>query len=226
MSVQTSECTRRGDAVFTECRCAPCTTRRRRARKMADTYGSSAYRVPSEDAWARIEALLERGWTPAQINRASGIHGRYVEQLISGWRTTGTQRRIGPVRAPLLAGLPLVDPPSPARVPALGTTRRLRALARMGWPVSAIAFKADLEAHTTALGQIRLGQWETVPPEWASAIKYVYREMMLRTAPRSAGTARVLKSSQARGWPSPMHFHDPDTDPLIEDREDDIAHMI
>lgn len=212
-------CTRRADAIFTTCKCTPCRERRARVQKVVDVYGPQSHRVPSEAAWKRIEALLDRGWSAPAIATASGIRGRYVEQIISRWRTTGTQTRIGPIRAGVLAALPLVDPPGKVpgriapRVPALGTQRRLRALATMGWPISAVAERAGLEDHAAGLRYIRQGKWQRCPEGWAIAVAKAYREMVRLPPPSSRSASYSRNKALSLGWLGPASWHDPDTDP-------------
>lgn len=88
------------------------------------------------------------------------------------------------------------------RVPALGTQRRLRALARIGWSHTAIGDR--LGWSRTAVGKL-LSQG-TVNRETALAVAGFYREHAWETGP-SAHAARIAAKA---GWPGPMDWDDPD----------------
>lgn len=89
-----------------------------------------------------------------------------------------------------------------ARVPVLGTKRRVRALATRGWPVREVAVRIGSTGH-------RLGKALTqaeIRREVADAVTGVYGDLAWQEGPSDL----ARKFAATKGWPGPMDWDDPD----------------
>lgn len=100
-----------------------------------------------------------------------------------------------------------------SRVPALGTLRRLRALARMGYGFVTIARELELSAET--LRKILLGKTQTVTGRVEALVIDFYDRFWdidaekLATNPFAKRWARTIKQrAEEAGWPPPMWWDD------------------
>lgn len=100
-----------------------------------------------------------------------------------------------------------------SRVPALGTLRRLRALARMGHGFVTIARELDLSTET--LRKILLGRTRTVTVRVESLVIDFYDRFWnvdgedRATNPFARRWARTIKErAREAGWPPPMWWDD------------------
>lgn len=94
-------------------------------------------------------------------------------------------------------------------VPAIGSVRRLRALAVIGWSVQAVAERADL--FPRSLGKVREGQRAEVHKSTHFAIRRVYEQ--LEDHPRTTREGLITRTrALALGWLPPAMWDDPDRD--------------
>lgn len=96
-------------------------------------------------------------------------------------------------------------------VRVVGTRRRLRALARMGWPVSQVADRAGLP--TPWLVQVISGQVQIGPVSAVDAVTGVYDTLWRQAGPSRA----VAAAAAARRWAGPLAWDD-DTIDLPQSR--------
>jgi hypothetical protein len=109
-------------------------------------------------------------------------------------------------------------------VPALGAQRRLQALMRLGWSSHAIAAAAGLR-HRNHVWRIINGQ-KGKPTVWIQRdtdqwVREVYERLSM-TVPQGGYSNRTRAHAERKGWPPPLCWDDPDTDPEprgIRDRE-------
>ena len=130
--------------------------------------------------------------------------------------------------APALTLVPTV--PMSGLVPSLGSTRRLRALAREGWPARAIASATKLSPRTVM--RIRAGQRHWVQAAVAAAIADVYDVVSsldpARMLPPTRAARDAVRFTRAlaarRGWSytpaawEGLNIDDPTADPAAENR--------
>lgn len=94
-------------------------------------------------------------------------------------------------------------------VPALGTVRRLRSLAVIGWGIDEIAARAGL-FHRSLL-KVRCGERREVHVSTWRAVKRVYEQ--LECHPRIDRAGRITRTLALRqGWLPPAEWDDPDRD--------------
>lgn len=98
----------------------------------------------------------------------------------------------------------------PVTVPVLGTMRRLRALATLGW--STVAISEHTGIPSAQLWTYRKGQRKRLNEGTARAIAHFYRDNCYTFAPETHLTRSMIARAKAAGWASPIAWHDPDTD--------------
>jgi len=98
---------------------------------------------------------------------------------------------------------------APVIIPALGTHRRLQALAVLGWSASHVAARVGMSG--ARMRQIVAA--DRITKENAVRIGSVYEELWNVEAPRSSATNRTRSRARRLGWLPPMAWDDIDTDP-------------
>lgn len=156
---------------------------------------------PADAATAHIATLRGLGWTHGQIATAAGVHRNTVRYLHDG--------RHGRVRPETEAAILSVHPaPIGARsMPtSIGLRRRVRALARLGWPAEQVAVRAG----TTGGSLSTLMLANRAPSfRYAARIAEVYLELADTAGPSS----RAAATARTRGWPPPAAWDDNIDDP-------------
>lgn len=182
------------------CRCEDCVTaqrrydKSRRVRRARGTFGL----VPVDRARAHVEQLVAAGVSRKTIALAIGY------QQSTSLNTTlnrdvirrTTERRILAVTRDDSTGFGYVD--------ATGTTRRLRALACMGWKLWIIAEKAGINMDTAS--DMRQGKTPRTTERVSRAIAAVYEELCMT----DGGDVRTKLRAQRAGWLPPLAWDDID----------------
>lgn len=206
-------CIRRPHATWTSCRCETCTPERLHLAKLARTGRRPIRR--SEAAWAEVDALLAAGWSSGAIASAAHLSAdtmRNALALRSRWTTHHA-------RAILTR-----DPwPTEGLVPIIGATRRVRALAALGWDLGSITRETGVPTMT--LSWVRAGKGEHVSAGTHAAIRAAYDLLEMR-----AGPSAITRATAARScWAGPLAWDDID-DPAAtpdvggtDDTPDDVA---
>lgn len=164
-----------------------------------------------------IERLLAAGWTQAQISRASGLAHRTIGTILAGVPTVSKQTALAILSVPI--GPPAADTRD---VDATGTTRRLRALIAIGWPIAHLANRYGM--YPTALGRIACGQMQQVRATTAHRIAVDYRELCRIPGP----SQRARNEARKKGWHGPLAWDgaaidDPNAQPEVEQQADELA---
>ena len=154
------------------------------------------------DAWEAFCGLLDSGMSSEAVASATGISGPVMSRA-------HTARKMGAVY-PFSArsGRALMAPrePDAGRVVALGSMRRLRALARHAWTTRAMAERTGL-AKTT-LRDIQAGRQETILATTHLTVVGLFDQCC-----GLWGGSRVAASTAInRGWPLPSAWWDLDLD--------------
>lgn len=190
-------CSRRQTATWTHCQCDPCRRRNRRLDKL--TRAGMLRPSPSDEAHEALAEMRARGWSRTAIASATGMPLAAVHSLYDDRART---RTIGRVRAAQLINH---GHPTAGHVGATGATRRLQALAVMGWDTSTLAARAGLRA--TALMAIRNGERATVSVALDAAVRQVFAEVCMSRGP-SARTVDI--AVRRHGWAPPLAWDDID----------------
>ncbi|MFF1684642.1 hypothetical protein [Streptomyces sp. NPDC058254] len=146
-----------------------------------------------------IERLMAADWTQAQIARAAGLVHHIISDIRHGKQT------ISNATAYAILSVPIGPPPANIRdVDATGTTRRLRALVAIGWPIEQLA--PQLGIFPTALGNIARGELANVRATTADSVALLYQHLIRESGP--SNRARIL--ARKKGWHGPADWDDID----------------
>lgn len=225
--------------VHDRCRCLPCAaaaSRYETTRTRRNAYGRSNI-VDSAPVRLHLQQLAGAGLGRRQIAAQSGVAASSIQKIQSG------RDRIQKITAAkiLAVPLPLLDDLAPhALVPTIGSTRRIRALATLGWSAARLA--AELGVNRQRLD--RLSTADTTSAETAVMIETLYDRLWCTPAPCStpadrAAATRTRDEAARRGWSKPLEWDDdtiddPAAEPLamvptrrgIDDLVDDIAQAL
>lgn len=207
------------------CHCPACTA--------AHTRWCKHYRIRGERRLVsavkvrrHVEALRER-YSAQAIADAAGLSVSTVHKVATVGRVNvDTARKLLAVKTVSTHGDPMVR--------GLGTTRRVRALNALGWPLREIADRSGLcEQEIGHLANDDRGEW--VHASTAAAVSRVYDDLSMTvpvgaTRPERSAHGRARNTAARKGWVPPLAWDDIDTDPapptaeptsgdLIEDAE-------
>jgi hypothetical protein len=177
------------------CRCTPCraaANRVAKAQQLRRMRGIPAYvdRAPVAD---HVQKLLDAGWDKTDIAEAAKVSRRTVYNVVSS-----DLRTVQAATATALMKLRPEDAPNWR--PALGATRRVRALSAMGWPLWWTAAHAGIS--DTGIRDICRGRTKMLNRATFEAIDRVYRKYAMRFGPSEAArrTARAKQWATAPAW--------------------------
>ena len=196
-------CIRRPFSRWVTCPCEDCTTDRNRTAKLARC--GLLERVPSVDAWERIDKWRGNGYEPAWIASACGIPIRGIQTAIREYDRTGHRRDFGHTYSAAIVNAN-IDTATAGRRDATGTRRRLQALAVNGWTVEELGRQMGVSFVTLAAYQ--RGESRHIHARLWHAITDGYERLEYRSGPSKEATRRAL----ARGWHRPAMWDDPETD--------------
>ncbi|MFF3324927.1 hypothetical protein [Streptomyces sp. NPDC002889] len=190
------------------CRCDLCRAAWRRDCKIRDLRrlrGAAAY-VDRAVVVAHINRLIASGWSQTAIYTTAGVARRTLWSWLNG-TVEGVQHSAA---ARVLALRPVSR--TPDLVPAIGTARRLQALAAMGWPVTRSGIEAGIsDTHARNLAR---GRRQQVTKEVAQKVDVYYRQRCMRPGPSACAKTVALRN----GWVTAVAWDDID-DP------NDIPHI-
>ena len=116
------------------------------------------------EARTHMEKLFALKWRQADIARATGISTSLISLIANGQKATSAANVAAILAVPIT---PVVRPGPQARVPAIGSTRRLRALATLGhtW----VSLMPETGITNDRLSDIARGILSGIRPEEAQA---------------------------------------------------------
>lgn len=170
------------------CRCDLCRAAWRRDEKVRELRrlrGIPPY-APIGSIVAHVRLLLESGWTLAGIAREAEVGRR----TLGNWLNTPPEGVQHDVAARVMALQPATT--GPLLVPALGSVRRLQALAALGWPVSWAGPQAGI-SDTHARMLVR-GRHASVTAAVAARIDAVYRRHCMVPGPSEFARAHARRN--------------------------------
>lgn len=216
------DCTRAPHATWTKCRCEDCTPYMQR---MAKLQRHGYYRrVSSAAAWEVLDRLRAADWSGRAIGTAAGIPTDTVNQALSH----GPTWRWGAHHA---AAIVNHGRPTAGQIGAYGASRRLRALAALGWTLDALAARCGVGFST--LAAVRAGTTTRVGVPLAHRIEAVYDELCMVPGPSVPARRHAARA----GWAPPLAWDDiddPDAVPDLGGEEDgrlgvrmeDLEHLV
>ncbi|MET9957425.1 hypothetical protein ABZ135_38530 [Streptomyces sp. NPDC006339] len=210
-----------------KCPCKPCrnavNSYKRRVHRLQG-YGTWQPLVDAEPARQHLLALNGAGFSykviAAHLGKVPSVVTGIVYQLSP---TRGRKKRIRPEFAEaILAVTPEVL--SPVFLPAVGTIRRLQALAAVGWPLLRLGPYIGVNPRSVSY----ILQQETVHRDTAKAVADCYQQLRTEN-PADHGitpgaSTKAMRLAERRGWPDPVwwedmgHIDDPAFDPAAAER--------
>lgn len=197
------------------CRCDACSDANYRymSRLRLEYEHGHTRRVNSAPVADHVRTLLTAGWNQRQIADAA----RCAQRIIGSLATDSQPTTHGDIAARILAIKPHPVPPPAQYADATGTTRRVRALVAIGYPVSHLATAIGI--WPANLSRIARGDLAQVTVGTANATARVYRELSRRPGP----SQRTRIRAQREGWHGPLAWEDidnPDEQPDTADVPD------
>jgi hypothetical protein len=198
------------------CRYAEASYGSARNRQLA--YGRWQRRVDANPVRAHLARLHAAGLTWKQIATTAGIATWKLDQLRTGGsgsrppsRTTSPETAAAILAVPVPATAP---PAGLALVDAIGSSRRLQALAAAGWPLRLIATRVRVDRKT--LHRLLHGQHPLVRAAVAARIAGIY-DLLWDKDPAGQGarprdTAAAQSLATVHRWAPPLAWDDDDID--------------
>lgn len=184
---------RRGVAA---CRCEPCRTAERRRKKRAAVVGDLT--VDAAPAAAHIHALFAGGASHKSIARTVRCGINTVRQIADGTRPeiwASTRNRLLAVES---------APDVRLSVPAIGATRRVRALMALGHPVADIQAAAGISGNLVA--RLVSGEATGIWARSAVAVGEAYGRLSMTAGASGRSRGRAVRE----GWAPPLAWDDID----------------
>lgn len=155
--------------------------------------------VPAARALAHVNRLRAAGMSDRAIVRAARLGEHTLRDLPR--RTRGV---LSTTEARILAVRPSTQ--DKYLLPALGTTRRLRALGALGWTLGDLAGRTPLSKKTLSL--LMAGAQPYVTREAAEHIARTYDRLCMRRGPSERSRLMAL----SKGWAPPLAWDEDDLD--------------
>ena len=205
--------------VLDACRCKPCRDANRayeQRRRRDRAFGREAY-VDAAPARQHVAFLTYDGMGLKTIAAVSGVSHGSLWKLMYGKRSTdGAFRPSARVRPDTAAALlavtaDLSNLAGGARVDAIGTQRRLRALVALGYPAAELARRAGLDRQ--AIDAVLADERDGVAASTARTVRALYDRLSLRSPNPRDHAAKVAVSrsrnrAAAAGWALPLAWDD------------------
>lgn len=194
-----SGCTKRATSTWTSCTCEPCLALRRRLGKLHRAGRITP--VPHDAAWQRLDDWLTAGYSPAWIASAAGLTVEAVQHLATRSRQgRGVMARHN-ARALLSADIATA---TTGHGPRIGATRRLQALAAIGWPMTRVADETGL--HFVTLACVQRGAQNRIGAQLHRGIVAAYDRLHMTPGP----SVRARNDAHRKGWAPPLAWDDID----------------
>ncbi len=198
-------CKRRMFSTYTRCTCPSCRVDQTRVEKLR-RHG----RAPSRETVARVrdaahkrlQGLLDDGWSPTAIADAYGLPVEFMVKVGNTW-TAGRLSRPGMILSRKLLAGP-VKIPTVGLLPSWPSTRRLQALARMGWTNTDLAARCGLSQ--SVITDAQAGRRRQITAGTAARVRDLYASL----ENTSGGSARAAGRAERLRWGPPAAWDDID----------------
>ncbi|MEV4041506.1 hypothetical protein [Streptomyces sp. NPDC049744] len=199
------------------CRCTPCTTAhndRQAYWYRLKGYGAWTPFVDAEPVRQHISMLRAYGIGVLRVSVLADVNRSVIQKIVYGDQGRPPQRRVREnIARKILAVQPTFDHLAAcAVIPATGTTRRLQALVRAGWPAADLA--ECLQVHRRRVDQLLNA--ERVTAGTCRTIQGLYEQLWdedpLRHGVAEHSKARAIARAVSHGWPPPAAWDDEEID--------------
>jgi hypothetical protein len=199
------------------CRCTPCNTAH--ANRQAYWYRLKGYGtwtpfVDAEPVREHVSMLRNYGMGVFRIATLAQVNRSIVQKIVYSHQGRPPQRRVREdIARKILSVQPALDHLADcAVIPGTGTTRRLQALVRIGWPAADLA--ARLHVHRRRVDQLLNA--DRVTAKSARIIKQLYEELWdedpLNHGVPEHSRNRAIARAESHGWPPPAAWDDDEID--------------
>lgn len=188
------------NSLYTKC---PCPEHRARRSKIMKAEAAGVLRkVPPAAAWEALDRMRARGLTVPQIAELAGLNADSLYGAITERKAGHTRRLQSQIRLALVNAERTSRTVRPSWVSPLGASRRLQALAVMGWSGPMLAERTGVPLKT--LDNLRVGKGTRVARVHVEAVERVYEELW-----NVDGGNLIAKGvARKRGWLPPMAWDD------------------
>jgi len=204
--------------VLDLCKCVPCATANSEYetdRRRRNAYGRSNF-VDAEPVRQHVRDLQAAGFGQKRLVDLGVISAGTLTKLMYGFtRSDGTHRpparRVHRETAEKILAVTTDQVADGARVPTTGPSRRLQALATLGWTVQALADHAGVDRQV--LDGLLPGRRTHTTARTARTVRDLYDELWntprpTRSPHEEASAARARRRAQDQGWAPPMAWDD------------------
>lgn len=183
------------------CRCHLCIRGHRKADIQRELRRQRGERnlVPVEEVLPHVQMLRASGMSQTLIARQAG-----VSQAVVSYITTGRNKTVQTEKARRILAVQPHRFDGNAERPALGPTRRVRALYSLGHSRADIAALSGLSKASISL--LAEGRWKVLDNKAATALANAYRQL----AHRRGSNWKNERRAAAEGWHGPLAWDDID----------------
>lgn len=158
---------------------------------------------------SHIEQLLANKWWLAEIARVSGVPRSNLQKIVTMSQVTHRDNVRAILAVPVV---PILRTPLGDRIHALGSARRLRALAWLGHPWKDVGAIAGMTQDR--LSAIACGNVDVIRPEEAPKIAAAFRRLSIKPGRMK----QIATAARNKGWHGPLDWDDID-DPACQPEE-------
>lgn len=208
--------------VHDRCRCHPCSAANRtyeKTRLRKHAYGRFNDWTPASPVRLHILILMRAGVGLKRIAAVSGCSTGALTKIVYGYQGRPPSRRVHVRTANRILAVGIDQHAPGAKVPILGSTRRVQALTAIGYSASAVAQRVGV--HPSNFTRVLHGRGE-ITARTRDAIADLYEQLadtpVVGTDHRSRiSVARARNMAARNGWPPPAGWDD-DTidDPTVK----------
>ena len=168
--------------------------------------------APADTFTPTLRALADAGYSHDTIGAAAGVSAGTIQNIIAG-NVTRVKAGTAHALTTLTHQACLLAAPPDRHVPAIGTTRRLQALAWTGWDTGRIARATGLATSQTS--RHSRGYHRTIDARAARAVADLYDTGWTgppapTTRHEKAAVTTARRTARARGWHGPLAWDDID----------------
>lgn len=202
-------CIRRRGSRWTRCRCEDCKIKQRHIAKLYRN--GAAPKPPVDRAWAVVDQWRKHRWTAAAVASVTGMSLDNASRLIDH---TPRCTHLSPARIRQIIAA-ANRTPTAGHISAAGTSRRLQAVAVLGWDTATLSRMTGVPA--TTLSKVRHGDAGRVNAAAAAAVTAAYEQIGLSRGPDRRTSMIAVRR---HGWVSPLGWDDdaiddPDAHPAV-----------
>lgn len=188
-----------GRACYSRCGCRCDTCRVAASNYQQRVLSGTTARVPGAVVLAHVGRLIKRGMTPESIAAAASVPDATLGNLLAG-RTHNVNRKAA---AAILAVT--ISTPHRGLLDTAGTSRRLQALAAIGWDSGMLGRRAGVNPRR--IEDLRSNSRPRVHASVAEWVAKLYDDLSMTPA-IGWRADRARRTAAARGWVPPLSWDD------------------